>query len=75
MVSSRQAVNQELVDVLQYLVETYPDLRFSQIMNIWGFVKEERPAMSELSISWQNEFYIEPNVILKRVKQRLENDV
>lgn len=75
MVSSRQAVNQELVDVLQYLVETYPDLRFSQIMNIWGFVKEERPARSELSISWQNEFYTEPNVILKRVKQRLENDV
>jgi hypothetical protein len=75
MVSFRQADNQELVDVLQYLVETYPDLRFSQIMNIWGFVKEERPAKHELSISWQNEFYVEPAVVIKRVKQRLENDV
>lgn len=73
MVQSRQAVNQELVDVLQYLVETYPDLRFGQIMNVWGFVKETRPAHKSICVDWQNEFYIEPSVILKRVKQRMEN--
>ena len=62
MVQSHQEVNQEIIDALQYLVETYPDLRFSQILSTWGFVDD-----------WQNEYYIEPNIILKRVKQRMEN--
>ena len=72
----RQESNQELLDILQYLVETNPDLRFGQILQAYGFVKPERPARPEANISWQNDFYTEPAFILKRVRGKLvESDI
>lgn len=68
---NRQYNNQQLLDILQYLVETNPDLRFGQILQSYGFVKPTRPAKSENNIEWQNEFYTEPEQILSRVESRI----
>ncbi len=72
---TRQQANQELVDILQYLVETEPDLRFSQILYNYGFVKPIRPARPELALDWQNEFYYEPTRILARVRGKIEQEL
>ncbi len=48
-------------------------MRFSQILQNFGFVKAERPAHPDQRISWQNEFYMEPQDVLKRVKQRIKD--
>lgn len=69
---NRQETNQQLVDILQFLIEINPDLRFSQILSAYGFVKAARPARPELKIEWQNEFYTEPEKILERVESRLD---
>lgn len=69
---NRQEKNQELVDILQFLIEINPDLRFSQILYSYGFVKANRPASPKARIDWQNEFYTEPDEIIKRVNGKLD---
>ncbi len=49
----------------------HPELRFSQILLTYRFVKQERPAKPEARISWQDEFYLEPQEVLKRVRRAL----
>ena len=68
---SRQKDNQQVLDLLQELIKDYPDQRFSQILQNYGFIKPNRPADPQVRVDWQNEFYEEPNVILDRVKQRI----
>lgn len=58
---TRQQANGELADILTYLIELNPDLRFSQILLAYEFVME-----------YENEFYKEPQVILERVRKALE---
>ena len=70
---SRQEQNKELVKLLSELIEQHPDLRFSQILFNFGFVKQDRPANPNLGVGWQNEFYLESEKVLKRVLERLEN--
>lgn len=70
---NRQEANLELLNHLEYLIERYPDMRFSQILLGFAFVKQERPAKPEVRISWQDEFYVEGEKILARVKQRIED--
>ena len=68
--TTRQASNQKLVDIIQTLVKQYPDLRFSQILQSFDFV-----VYNDLQYNggpvWENEFYVEPDVILERVKKAL----
>lgn len=68
---TRQEANRELSDILSYLVEKHKDLRFGQILLTYRFVKQERSAKPELRISWQDEFYMEPEEVLKRVRRAL----
>ena len=70
---TRQEANKELINQLEYLVEKHPDMRFSQILLAFGFVKQERPAKPEARISWQDEFYLEGGQILERVKRRIKD--
>ena len=70
---TRQDINYELLFELEGLILDNPDLRFSQILDVFGFVKAERPARPEAGISWQNEFYLEPDLVLKRVQQRIKD--
>ena len=55
------------------LVARHPDLRFSQILLNYRFVKQVRPVKPNPDIwhNWQDEFYLEPNEVLKRVEQAL----
>ncbi len=69
----RQCNNQKLVDILQKLVNENSSQRFSQILQNFGFVKPERPANPDQRISWQNEFYSEPEDVLKRVEERVKD--
>jgi len=70
---TREENNLELQKLLHFLIIMNPNMRFSQILLNFGFVKQERPAKPEARISWQDEFYMEPEVVLKRVKKRIED--
>lgn len=61
----RHKYNQELVSLLSSLVEQYPELRFSQILQVFSFIKTMPDSTGK--INWINEFYEEPDEILKRV--------
>lgn len=71
---SRQADNFQLAAILIELIKEYPDQRFSQILQNYGFIKPNRPTNPDVRVDWQNEFYEEPEVILERVKQRVVNN-
>jgi hypothetical protein len=68
---NRQANNFQLAAILVELIKEYPDQRFSQILQNYGFIKPNRAANPEVRVDWQNEFYEESAVILERVKHRV----
>lgn len=70
---TRHENNLELLNRLEYLIEKYPDMRFSQILLTFAFVKQERPAKPEARISWQDEFYVEGGDLLTRVERRIKD--
>jgi hypothetical protein len=69
---TRKESNIDLLNLLEFLIERHPDMRFGQILQNFGFVKAERPAKSENRISWQNEFYLEGSEILERVQRTMK---
>ena len=69
----RISANKELLTILTGLIEDYPTLRFGQLLNVFDFIKNIRPTKEELEVSWQNEFYLEPTELVKRVKQRIKD--
>lgn len=71
---SRQTDNFQLAAILVELIKEYPDQRFSQILQNYGFIKPNRPANAEQAIDWQNEYYTESDFVLERVKQRVVNN-
>jgi hypothetical protein len=72
---SRQLANVELLEILTKIVVQNPDLRFSQILSAYGFVRHNRPVSQTgadlANVHWKDEFYEEPEVILKRVKNMI----
>lgn len=58
----RQEMNRALVRHLAALVEAYPDQRFGQLLQNHGFIHRYDDG------PWQNEFYLEPDDLLKRVR-------
>ena len=70
---NRYRANSELLMILGELIQQNPDLRFGQILQGYGFIKCERPAKAESRIGWQNEYYVEPDVLLERIKQRIRD--
>ena len=68
----RLGANKELLSLLVYVIGRYPDMRFSQALSVFGFVREERPTVDRKE-SWLNEFYSEPQYVLERVKKRIDN--
>ena len=70
---TRKDANIELLNKLEYCIERYPDMRFSQILLAFAFVKQERPARPEARISWQDEFYVEGEHLIDRVVKRIED--
>lgn len=68
---TRKESNIDLLNLLEFLIEKHPDMRFGQILQNFGFVKAERPAKPENRISWQNEFYVEGGQLLERVRKTI----
>jgi len=62
--------NQELISLLSKLSIENPSLRFSQLLVVFGFVEDAIPGQSEY---WKNEFNVEPQTVLKRVKNISHN--
>lgn len=76
---TRQEANKQLLKILSNIIENNPDLRFSQILSAFGFVRHTRPIKQEGAdlhrVEWLDEFYVEPQKILERVKGvNYEND-
>lgn len=70
---ARKEATMELLQILGQLILEHPEQRFSQILSNYGFVKANRPASPEQRIDWQNEFYLEPVALLKRVQERVRD--
>lgn len=71
--TSRQKANRELVKILHSMVEAYPDQRFSQLLRNLDVVAEVRDAQTGMPLSWANEFHLEPEQLLARVKKALQS--
>lgn len=70
MKTPRQIHNENLVHILSKLVKENPDLRFSQILQSFGFVEYDDLGFNGGPV-WTNEFNEEPVAILKRVEAKL----
>lgn len=70
----RKEATLTLLHLLSKIIMEHPEQRFSQILQNYGFVKPNRPANPDQRIDWQNEFYTEPQEIIKRVQERLKSD-
>lgn len=72
--NNRQKNNKELLAILNELVDNFPDQRFSQILQNYGFVKQTRPAKPDtFDVNWLNEYYSEPEYVLERVKRKMSD--
>lgn len=70
--TERQKINQELAITLLTLIKQCPDMRFSQILQNFGFVDviELHKNIQEFNGNvWADEFFKEPKEILKRVQE------
>lgn len=72
---TRLEANLKLREELEFLIFQNPDMRFSQILLAFGFVKQCRPAKpkEERPIAWQDEFFMEPEQVLERVQRRIKD--
>lgn len=68
--AQRIQANKLLLEQLSVMVNQFPDLRFSQILANFGFVKTVRDFEhngNSLNPSWADEYHLEPTELLKRV--------
>jgi hypothetical protein len=70
---TRLQYNKLLLGKLEDLIHENKDLRFSQILDVYGFVRGTRPANPEHGVDWVNEFYMEPQELLTRVEKRIRD--
>lgn len=73
----RLKANIELLELLRSLVYSYPDLRFSQILSNFDFVKQNIHTINNGGIgnnwsSWSDEYYLEPKLLVQRVKLAIQ---
>lgn len=61
---NRYAINHILLIKLGDLISDNPDMRFSQILSNFGFVKE-------IGTGWKDEFFLESEDLLKRVEKEI----
>ena len=66
---NRQKSNQELVAILAELVTRHPTERFHQILRNYGFITESNIDPETHSPKWVNEFSVESESVLERVKK------
>jgi len=62
--SNRYEDNKNLLEFLRVAIESYPDMRFSQILVAFDFVKQ---VEREDKTYWEDEFYLESKDLCERV--------
>lgn len=67
---ARKEATMELLQILGQLILENPQQRFGQILQNYGFVSFYDEADP---YAWNNEFYLEPVALLKRVKVKVSN--
>lgn len=68
---NRYEANKKILTILTILVETYPDMRFSQIMSNFDLVKSiniDNKKDFLLVPIWKDEYYLESETLLERMK-------
>ena len=61
--TTRQEANRELVNILEEIIEKQPQLRFSQILYAYNFIKNNDGTLID-------EFYLESKKLLERVNEQ-----
>lgn len=64
--------NDTLLILLEDLIKKYPDMRFSQILSNFGFVKMSERDANFMPTTWVDEYYLESKEVLKRVGETLK---
>ena len=68
MIQQRQIANREILDILNKLVEKYPDLRFNQLLQGFNII-----VPSILPTGYiRDEYNMESVVLLERIKETVE---
>jgi hypothetical protein len=67
---TRINANRAIIAILLTYVEKHPQLRFSQLMQMLGVVEGE----GEHTMLWHNDFYLEPEELLRRIKNVVPNE-
>ena len=57
--------NSDILKKLESFLDRHPEMRFSQALLNFGFVKEV--ADKEGKLYWKDEFYTEPEAVLRRL--------
>jgi hypothetical protein len=68
--SKRQSANFEILNILYRVVLDNPDWRFSQVLRNAEVVRENRKG--KLPICWLNEFNLESEALLERIKANVK---
>lgn len=69
---NRQRYNLELIDLLEMMVAKHPELRMGQILTMYGVIDYDKEAL--FSPKWKNEFYLESEDLLERVKKKFNEE-
>lgn len=64
--------NIELLELLRSLIYSYPNLRFSQILNNFDFVKQDFTCGDSAYQVWVDEYHLEPKELVERVKLAIQ---
>ena len=64
--------NMKLLEILKNIIENNPDLRFGQILYVFGFIDHIYDKICDVTII-KDPFAEEPNQTLERVNQCLKN--
>lgn len=65
---TRLEANRQILSILKTLVETYPDWRFGQLMRNADVVDQVPNAGDGSFYVWADEFNLESEALLKRIK-------
>lgn len=70
---ARFKANCSILNLLAELVNKHKELRFGQILEIYGFVRDAKYTDDSVDLPfWRREIAVEPQVLVERVKKKIE---
>lgn len=71
---ARRSANRDLVATLTSLMQMYPDMRFGQLLESFGFVQlgtVQQDLNMYPELVWKRDIHLEPTALLERVREQL----